>query len=599
MKRIRPCLACLLLLLFFAACGKNSEGNDPVDGGTTDQRHYAFRAIGGFSMGAMVSATMGLRHHTQFDAIMAMGGALDLGLFIYILGNEVFSGFCQPPQAEQMCRESSLAQDYEQMDCGGPNAGGFDRRQMIEAYQDAVIAWGNFASYNPDHPYLPAGLTEAIFAQSKEEACANPVRLENYYDWRFNPEGSHPVITFCEGNGPDRGVFDPTLSPYHPVEIVLAVDLNDNGRRDAGEPVIYTTGERYQDLGADGLASADEPGYHAVDLPDPAGDDYHPMDNPLGSEGNHRREEGEPYLDFGLDGVEGTTDSPYDFGEGNGAYDDNPNIIGSRSSSAAELLQQLTDEDLAQMDFYMDVGVRDHMRFRPVTESFAGLLQARGRPVDVYDGFSTLMPDPQEAFEAREVDWSSVGRDVLVRYGDPEASPSQIEAGDGGHVGTIAQMLYRFFASAAWLSASWPDGDFRRLPSDSRSQLLESTCHSEILDKDWAYSIFLPPGYDEHPNDRYPVLYLVHGSGMTRDDLKISAVFMEPWMVEGSIQKFIIVFPNGRCGDECIDATFLANQKGRDLPPLRYEDAFIQELLPCIDASYRTRAPEDLDLPAE
>ena len=39
---------------------------------------------------------------------------------------------------------------------------------------------------------------------------------------------------------------------------------------------------------------------------DPAGDNYHYLRNPLGTQGNWNREAGEPYEDFGLDGIQGT-----------------------------------------------------------------------------------------------------------------------------------------------------------------------------------------------------------------------------------------------------------------------------------------------------
>jgi hypothetical protein len=76
---------------------------------------------------------------------------------------------------------------------------------------------------------------------------------------------------------------------------------------------------------------------------------------------------------------------------------------------------------------------------------------------------------------------------------------------------------------------------------------------------------------------------------MEPESLKPVALFAELWMNEGSIQKFIMVFPNGRCKDDCFSGTFFANQQGRHLPPRRYEDSLIQELIPHVEANYRTK----------
>ena len=49
----------------------------------------------------------------------------------------------------------------------------------------------------------------------------------------------------------------------------LAVDINENGRRDYGEPVIHNSSERYDDFGSDGIPSDLEEGYDPITNPDP------------------------------------------------------------------------------------------------------------------------------------------------------------------------------------------------------------------------------------------------------------------------------------------------------------------------------------------
>jgi S-formylglutathione hydrolase FrmB len=589
----RPASAMSLALLALTglAAGPACQASAPAEPST---RQWSYRAIGGFSMGSVSAAFLGLKHHDLFDLLAPLGGPLELAGMMHVLQTEVFGGFCVPPEAGRMCPAPGAGQDHEHLDMGH-GVGGTNRTGMLQAYLGAAIAWGNFMSPNPEHPYLPPGVP-VDYLLEPARFCDQPARLEGFFDWRFNPDGSLPVITFCDGNGPVPGAFDPAGPHRFPVEIALAVDLDGDGRRGPGEPLLFWAGERFEDLGADGLPSQLEPGYDPIARPDPAGDDFAPLSNPLGTEGNRRWDPGEPFLDHGLDGVPGTRAGPWDLGEGNGVYDLNPAIVRQQDHyDPRRLLEDLPEAALARLSFYLDAGVRDHFRFRPLVETFAGLLTHRGRPVDVRRGFASLRPvDQPGEFDIHTIDWPNVGRDVLVLYGDEAASQTEIEAGDGGHVGTATQLLHRFFALLAFVGRAWPDGDRRKLVPPGRAQVLLQSYPSAILGGERPYFIYLPPGYDERPETRYPVLYLLHGMGMEPELMTTSVLFAEPWMNEGALAKFIIVFPDGRCGEDCVAGTFYANQVGRHLPPRRYEDSLIQELIPHVEQAYRTRPPERL-----
>ena len=109
-------------------------------------------------------------------------------------------------------------------------------------------------------------------------------------------------------------------------------------------------------------------------------------------------------------------------------------------------------------------------------------------------------------------------------------------------------------------------------------------CHSissAILGRPVEYCVALPPGY-EMGASRYPVLYFLHG--LFEDARSWSEhsglLTWDSLMSEGKIGKFIVVMPDG-------GKSFYVNSfDGHE----RYEDFFIQELIPAIDHKFRTLA---------
>ena len=113
--------------------------------------------------------------------------------------------------------------------------------------------------------------------------------------------------------------------------------------------------------------------------------------------------------------------------------------------------------------------------------------------------------------------------------------------------------------------------------------LLKESLHvkSTILGKEVAYSIYLPADYGKS-NRRYPVLYLLHGLG---DDETGWTQFGEAHQIadkaiqNGDATSMIIAMPNGGVN------WFINSVDGKT----KYEDFFIKEFIPFIDANYRTR----------
>ena len=107
------------------------------------------------------------------------------------------------------------------------------------------------------------------------------------------------------------------------------------------------------------------------------------------------------------------------------------------------------------------------------------------------------------------------------------------------------------------------------------------TLSSAILGRSVAYCAALPPGYDAG-TARYPVLYFLHGLFENEKSWseRSGQQTWESLMSQGKIGRFIVVMPNGG------ESFYINSFDGQE----RYEDFFIQELIPAIDRKYRTVA---------
>jgi len=108
---------------------------------------------------------------------------------------------------------------------------------------------------------------------------------------------------------------------------------------------------------------------------------------------------------------------------------------------------------------------------------------------------------------------------------------------------------------------------------------------STILGKDVEYSIYLPSDY-ETSTRRYPVLYLLHGytddeTGWTQ--FGEAHLIADKLLQNNEIPPMLIVMPDAGV------SWYVNSADGKVL----YEDFFIKELIPYIDANWRTRSTKE------
>lgn len=125
-----------------------------------------------------------------------------------------------------------------------------------------------------------------------------------------------------------------------------------------------------------------------------------------------------------------------------------------------------------------------------------------------------------------------------------------------------------------------------------RTHLYKSKSNGTIRE----LTVYVPPGYDENPGKRYPVLYLLHGFandhhswhryGRAND-------ILDNLLAQGAINPFLVVMPLGYGGARINgDGTGIAPEGGGRFrgDASLYERDILEDIIPMIDGKYRTMA---------
>jgi len=107
-------------------------------------------------------------------------------------------------------------------------------------------------------------------------------------------------------------------------------------------------------------------------------------------------------------------------------------------------------------------------------------------------------------------------------------------------------------------------------------QVQEVTLDTTYMYDPIKFRVYLPPCYEHNIDQHYPVLYLFHGLFYSDDQwIRIGAVeVVNRLIITGEIAPFILVMP------------YDPNQ--REPVSTKFDEAFMEDLLPYIDENYRT-----------
>ncbi|HYG23180.1 MAG TPA: alpha/beta hydrolase-fold protein [Verrucomicrobiae bacterium] len=171
--------------------------------------------------------------------------------------------------------------------------------------------------------------------------------------------------------------------------------------------------------------------------------------------------------------------------------------------------------------------------------------------------------------------------------------------------------LYYYGASRWGSGVEVPaqDQEIYALKNIPHGQLREVLFYSASAKTNLRCFVYTPPDYDKDTTKRYPVLYLQHGGGEDETSWGrqgCAGLIMDNMIASGKSKPFIIVMANsyvpgtsfGFGGTNQPAATnssysrSISGPGGRSYNPAAFAQMLVEDLIPCIDANFRTRADQ-------
>ncbi|WP_058991016.1 alpha/beta hydrolase [Anaerococcus rubeinfantis] len=129
--------------------------------------------------------------------------------------------------------------------------------------------------------------------------------------------------------------------------------------------------------------------------------------------------------------------------------------------------------------------------------------------------------------------------------------------------------------------ASNKSNEKSEISKKDQGKVVEDSINSEILKQNWKYKVYLPNGYDEKSDEKYPVLYMLHGFGENSSSIleKSNTKDVLDKIMKDKEKKMIVVFVDG------FTSFFIDSDYDKNM-----ESAIKDELIKEIDENYKTDA---------
>jgi enterochelin esterase-like enzyme len=154
-----------------------------------------------------------------------------------------------------------------------------------------------------------------------------------------------------------------------------------------------------------------------------------------------------------------------------------------------------------------------------------------------------------------------------------------------------SQTFFGWAQESSGLEVPDPSLDFYTLTDIPHGEVRIATYHARTTGGPRRAYVYTPPGYDEQPTRRYPVLYLQHGAGESErawTEQGKANVILDNLIAAGRAEPMLIVMENGYATPPSQPAA--APRPGQQDP---FADLVVNDLVPFIDGKFRTLASRD------
>jgi enterochelin esterase-like enzyme len=120
--------------------------------------------------------------------------------------------------------------------------------------------------------------------------------------------------------------------------------------------------------------------------------------------------------------------------------------------------------------------------------------------------------------------------------------------------------------------------------------------HSKVADQWRRAFVYTPPEYDAQPRARYPVLYLQHGAGEDERGWTTQGranFILDNLISAGKARPMIVVMDSGYAMKAGAEAAPQPGQPAFRAQTAGFEEVLLNDLIPLIDSTYRTKADRE------
>jgi enterochelin esterase-like enzyme len=157
-----------------------------------------------------------------------------------------------------------------------------------------------------------------------------------------------------------------------------------------------------------------------------------------------------------------------------------------------------------------------------------------------------------------------------------------------------SQTFYGMGRMASGIDIPDPEGDFYTTKNVPHGEVRSVNYYSNLT-KAWRRAnVYTPPGYDTQTDKRYPVLYLQHGSGEDETGWPTQGkmnFILDNLIAEKQATPMIVVMDRGYATDPTQPVA--TNAPGMSMAGNVFPDVLVKEIVPMVDAKFRTLASRD------